>query len=141
MSWEWGNGMPREPQRCGKPPGRCPIHGQESSGVEIGRPSQLQVIQMVRYSSFKYVCKRTGTQGAPIAEPGSLRQDSIWGRCLDGKVARRTQVCLPISNHHSTSPEQASKMGRGPHHDHILLARSELLPRDYAANKEPPKHL
>ena len=33
---------------------------------------------------------------------------------------------------HSDSSEQASKIGRGPDHDHTLLAKLELVPRDHA---------
>ena len=62
ISPEWGNIMPRIPERYSKTPGRCLIKVQESSEVELSRPSQLQVIQTVRYSSSRSVCKQLGTQ-------------------------------------------------------------------------------
>ena len=78
VSCEWGNRVPRIPQRCGKSPGRCPIKGQESSGVKLRRPSLPQVIQALGHNSGS-LCKQSGIQGAPILQPGSLRQESISG--------------------------------------------------------------
>ena len=58
MSWEWGNSMPRIPQRCGKTVGRCSFQGQESSVVELGSSNQLQVIQMVGTSEVDLFASR-----------------------------------------------------------------------------------
>ena len=73
MSQELGNSMSKIPQGFGKPSGRFPIQRQESSGMELGGPSQLQVIQTEGYSSSRSVCKEAGTQGSPILQPESLR--------------------------------------------------------------------
>ena len=56
-------------------------------------------------------------------------------------MARGPQVCRPISKCYPNGPEQASKMGRGPDHDHILLARSELVPRDHASGSRATKKI
>ena len=68
--------MPTIPQRCGKYMGRCPIQGQESSGVESREPSMPQAIQGLENPSSGPLCKQLGSQGAPIFQPGSLRQGS-----------------------------------------------------------------
>ena len=66
-------------------------------------------------------------------------QESIWGRCHDREVAKGPQVCLPTSKHHPGGPGQASKMGRGPDHDHTLLIRLQLVPRDHAPSNRATK--
>ena len=85
----------------------------------------------------EYVCKQSGTQGTPIFQPGSFRQESIWERCLEREVAKGPQVCLPTSKHHLDGSWKATKMGRGPDHDHNLLARSELVPEIMCQAIEP----
>ena len=92
---------------------------------------------MLGYSGS--VCKQLDTQGALIVQSGSLRQESIWGRCLEREVARGPQVFLPTSKHHPAGPGQASKMGSGPDHEHTPLARSELVPRDHAPSNRATK--
>ena len=91
------------------------------------------------YSSSRSVWKQSGTQGAPICHPGSLRQETMQGRCLEGEVAKGHQVCLPTSKHNSASPGHASKMTRGPDHGHTPLARSELVLRDHTSNDRATK--
>ena len=105
------------------------IKGQESSGAELRGPSLSQVIQAWGNSNCRSVCKQLGTQGASILQPGSQRQENIWGRCLERRMTGMPQICLPTSKHHPDGHGQASKKGRGPDHDHTLLARSELVPR------------
>ena len=51
------------------------------------------------------------------------------------------QVCLPTSKHHPDGPGQANKMGRDLDHDHILLDRSELVPRDHVPSNIATKKL
>ena len=75
----------------------------------------------------------------PVVQPGPLRQESIWGRCLEGEVARGPQVCFPTSKHHPNGPGQASKMGRGPYHDHTFSAKSKLVPRDHTPSNRATK--
>ena len=77
--------------------GRCPIQDQESSGVELMGTSLPQVIQVLGNPSTGSLCKHLGTQGAIILQLGSLRQESIWGRCLEREVAAGPQVCLSPS--------------------------------------------
>ena len=102
------------------------------AGVEHRKPSQPKVIQALGYSNSASVCKQSDIQVAPMFQPESLRQESIWGRFLEREVAKGTWECLPISKHHPDGPVQASKVGRGPDHDHTLLAKLGLVPRDHA---------
>ena len=133
VSWEWDNGVPTVPQRCGKSPDRCPIQWQEGLGMEPRGPSMPQGTQALGNASSGPLCKQLGSQVTPIFQPGSLRQGSIWGWCFEGEVARGPQVCLPTSKHRPIGPGQDSKVGRGPDHDHSLLARSEPVPSDHAS--------
>ena len=139
MSQEWGDSMPRIPQRCGKPPGRCPIWGQESFEVELRTPIHPQVIQMVEYSSSRSVSKQLSTQGALKFHPGSLDRRASWGDALKEKWPKGLRYAFPPPNI-TQLVGQTSRMGRGSHHNHILLAKSELVPRDHASNTEPPRH-
>ena len=66
--------------------------------MELRRPSQLQVIQMVGYSSSRSVCKQIGTQEASIFQPGSFRQGSIWGRCLKERLPKGLVNAFPAPN-------------------------------------------
>ena len=118
----------------GKSLGRCPIQGQESSGLDPRLPSMPQVIKMLGNPSSGPLCKQSGEQGTQIFQPVSLRQGSIQRRCLEGDIARGPQVCLPTSKHHPNGPGQVSKIWRGCDHDHTLLVRSELVSRDYASS-------
>ena len=131
--------MPIIPQGLGKSLGTCPLQGQESSGLEPRRLCVLQAIQVLGKPSSGPYFKQSGPQGTPIFQPGSLRQGSIWGKCLGGEVASGPQVCLPTSKHHPNGPRQASKIGRDPNHDRTLLARSKLVPRDHASGSRATK--
>ena len=135
VSWEWDNGVPWIPQRCSKSLSRCPIQGQEGSGVESRGPSMLQVIQVLGNPSSGPHCKQSDSQDTLIFQPGSLRQGAsgamLWRR--GGQRASDMPICLPTSKQHPDGYGQDSKMRREPDHDHTLLSRSELVPRDHAS--------
>ena len=62
------------------------------------------------------------------------------GRCLEREVSGRAKVCLPTSKHHPDGPGQASKMGRGPDHDHTLLTRLEV-PTDHVPSNRATRNV
>ena len=92
VSQEWGNSVPKTTKRCGKPLGRCPFQWQECSRVELREPNLPQVIWVLGNFNSGSVCKQSGTQDTPILQSGSLRQESIWGRCLErGQIRAGSQ--------------------------------------------------
>ena len=111
MSWEWDNGVPRIPQRCGKSPDRCPTQWQEGSLVELRGPSLPQAVQVFRNPNSGALCKQSGTPGALVLQLRSLRWQSIQGRCLEGKVIGRPRICLLISKHHPNGPWRLGRWG------------------------------
>ena len=100
-----------------------------------------QVVHVLENPTGTPLCNQLGSQGTPIFQSGSLRQGSIWGKCLEGEVARGPQVCLTTSKHHSNGTGWASKIEMGTDHEHTLLARSKLVPRDHASGNRAAKKL
>ena len=74
----------------------------------------------------------------PILQPGPLRLKSIQGSCSEGEVAREANVCLSATKYNPTGLGYTRQMG-GPGHDHAILTRSELIPRNNMASNRNPK--
>ena len=118
MSQEWGTSMPMDKK------------AQEWS---LGDPSSCRL--------FRQWGTPVVDLFASIQHPG-CPSISVWisqtGHHL-GEIpcrgsGQRESVCLLTSKHHSASSGQTSKVGRGTDHIHNILARSELVPRDYATS-------
>ena len=54
-------------------------------------------------------------------------------------MACKPEICLPTPKLDKTIPWKTSQVGRGTNHDHALLARSELVPRDNDAGNRTAK--
>ena len=80
-----------------------------------------------------------GWQSPPILQPGSVWQESIRRDALKERWQEGLRYTFPPPNLIQMTPGQASKMGRGPNHDHTLLARSELVTRDHAPSNRATK--
>ena len=97
MSQGQGDSMSRIPQGVANIWGRCPIHGQQSSGVELLGPSQPQVIQMLAYSSSGPVYKQTGTKGSQYLSL-DLRQRASGEDALKERQPKRLRYAFPSPN-------------------------------------------
>ena len=124
--------MPRIPQRCGKFLTRCPIQGQESSVVEPRGPSMPQVIQALGNPSIRPLHKQSVSQGTPIFQHGSLKGASR-GNALKERWLEGLRYAFSAPNIIQMA------LGRGPDHDHTLLARSKKFPEFMHLPVEPPR--
>ena len=99
--------------------------------MEFRRPSLPQVIQALGNSKKMYLFASSQAHRVPQYLSLDLLDRRVLGRCLEREVARGHHGCLATTKHHPASPGQASRMGRGPDHDHTVLARSDLVPREH----------
>ena len=100
--------------------------------MESGGPCLSQAVQVVGHPCSESVCKQAYTQDTIILQHGSIKQESKQWRCFK-EVAREAKVFLPITKHHPTGLRETSQMG-DPDHDHAILARPELVPRNNVAS-------
>ena len=131
--------MPRIPQRCRKSANADALGGKIAPEWSLGDPACHKLFKYWGTPVLDLFASSWAHKVPQYYQPGFLRQGSIWGRCLEGEVFKGPQVCFRTSKHHPNGPGQASKMRRGPDHDHILLTRSELVPRDHASGSRAGK--
>ena len=85
-------------KRYGKPPGRCPIQVQESSGVELGRMSKPWVIQMVGTPVVDLFASRQAHRVSPYFSLEISDRRRCWEAALKERWPKGIRYAFPPPN-------------------------------------------